>query len=183
MTLIARNTLGLAVIAALAGGALPAYAAGNGIYISASAGAVSLDRTSLAAIGAPGTYPSSETAGKLGVGLKTKDNVAWELAGQYLGRFGVAPVEMETFAGTLWLIGSLPVGEEMRLNLKVGPTLYRSEAGATSDTGHGISIGAGLDIRVFANTDLTLDYERYSARVFQGRTSFDVYAIGLKYHF
>ena len=182
MALIARNTLGLAVIAALAGGAMPASVVGAEMYIAASAGAVSLDRTSLAAIGAPGSYPSSETAGKLGIGLKTKDNVAWELAGQYLGKFGAAPVKMETGAATLWLIGSLPVGDGMGLNLKVGPTLYQAYAGGTNDTGHGISIGAGLDFRVLANTDLTIDYERYSARVFQGRTSFDVYAVGLKYH-
>lgn len=183
MALIARNTLGLAAAAALAASTMPATVLGAELYIAAAAGAVSLDRTSLAAIGAPGTYPSSDPAGKVGIGLKTKDNVAWELAGQYLGQFGVAPVEMETFAGTLWLIGSLPVGERVRVNVKAGPTMYRSEAGTASDTGHGISIGAGLDIRVLANTDLTIDYERYSARVFQGRTSFDVYAVGLKYHF
>lgn len=180
--LIRMDSLLFVGAAALLACALPARAF-EGIYISAAAGVVMLDTSSIASLGAQGSYGDSDPGGKLGLGLKITEDIALEAAGQTLGKFGSTSPQLATYAGTLWLIGGHHLAQSLSVHVKVGPSLYYAEVGPANDTGHGISVGAGLDYRWIRNTDISFEYERFGAKIFRTDTSFDFYSIGLKYHF
>jgi hypothetical protein len=178
-----RRGLVAAAALAVAAAAGPANATGTGLYALVGGAVVSLDGTNVTVIGAEGSYESRDSGLRGGLGLRVTDAMALELTGHTLGKFGVAAPKLETTAVTLWLVGLLPVSANLAVQAKIGSSVFDSQVGALSDTGGGISFGAGAAYRIIENLDITYDYERFQAKVFQGRSSYDVYSIGLKYHF
>lgn len=183
MNRIARKSLGWVAAGALAlGGATSAMAEGLGLYATAGFGVVSMDSSNFVAIGDYGSYQTRDAGYKIGVGLQVSENMAVEFDGRSLGKFGSA-AKLETLAGTLWLVGIGQVSERIRLQGKLGTTAYRSEVGAAYHNGGGMVFGVGLNYRIISNMDIAYEYERFPLEMFDAESSFDVYSVGLKYHF
>jgi hypothetical protein len=160
-----------------------AIAQDSGLYALAGVGVVSLDSTSITTIGAQGTYEDRDTGFRAGIGLRVSDNMATEITVQSLGEFGVAATKLEATAATLWLVGIAPMTESLGLQAKLGATVYDADVGALNETGGGLSFGVGANYRILRNLEITYEYERFQAKIFAGRSSFDVYSVGAKLHF
>lgn len=181
MKRIAHKTLAWIAAGALATGiAAPASAEGLGFYAGAGVGVVSLDSTDVTVIGA---FDSKDTGFKGVFGLQLDDSMAMEIAVQTLGEFGNATPTFKTDAVSLWLVGSLPMTQNLALQGKIGPTVFRSDIGGQTDTGGSISFGLGFDYRLLSNLHVAYEYERHQAKVFAVDSSYDVFSVGLKYHF
>ena len=158
-------------------------------YIGASAGESKFDsnchRTDIFAC------DQRDTAWKLFAGGKFNQNFGLEAAYTDFGKVNANGGETDAWAGSLSLVGTVPIGTRFDVFGKVGGLYGRTNVSASPstlfDTGHksgwGWTYGVGADFNLTQNVALRVDYDRYKLDFVGGRQDLDMASAGVQFRF
>jgi OOP family OmpA-OmpF porin len=155
-------------------------------YIGGSIGRSDYDA---ACIG-PFSCDTRETGFKVYTGGKFHESFGVELGYVHLGNVQLGSGgDSRAHGVNLSLVGSIPVGQSVSLNGKLGTTYGWTKIDGVGpfvgkDNGFGLSYGVGAALGIARNVDLRLDWDRYRFD-FAGRGTNDVdlYTVGVQMKF
>jgi OmpA-OmpF porin, OOP family len=122
---------------------------------------------------------------KIWAGGRLNRFLGLELGYTHLGEVDIGPSDTRAQGGFVHLLGGIPLGGSSSINAKVG-TIYshtKTSGFAGSDSGFGLSYGAAAIIGLTDRMDLRLDWDRHRMKFATGRSSSDLYTVGVQWKF
>jgi OOP family OmpA-OmpF porin len=171
-----RTQRNLVLAAWLAGSAAALPALAEGLYVGGSVGKPDLKADTIAGQSAD----SRGTAFKLHGGYKFNDNLALELGGANLGKFGV---DGRASAAFLDAVGTVPVSQSFGVLGRVGVARTKVKAGGASDTATTPKLGLGVQYNLNKQTNIRTEWERYRVPTFTGKDNADMWSVGVNVGF
>lgn len=128
---------------------------------------------------------------KLFTGGKFSEFAGIEASYVFLGNADRAGGHTRGQGINLSLVGTVPLGQSIGLNGKVGAIYGWTKTDGTGgpgfatgdDDGLGLSYGAGLTFAVSRTVDLRLDWDRYRMKFATGRDDVDFATVGVQFKF
>lgn len=175
-----RAAAALGVLALTAAGvhAHSSTATGPGLYAGASLGAPRYS-DSIAGVGTGG----DGVAGKAYLGYALTPYVSLEGTLADLGRVDGGPGRVRSKAGSVDVVGTLPLNTQLSVLGRIGAARVRTSTPTGTDTGNGLKLGLGAEYALTPSVALRGEWERYRPDVFGDKPNIDQYTVGVKYRF
>jgi OOP family OmpA-OmpF porin len=132
-----------------------------------------------------------DTGWKVYGGSSVSDILGWEAAYTDFGKISASGGQTEAWAGSLSLVGGIPIGDRFNVFGKIGGVYGKTDIRASTTalvehgdkSGWGWTYGVGAALGVTRNVQLRVDWDRYKLDFAGGNRDVDLLSAGVQLKF